>query len=105
MTNFDAEHVSSDGGLALLHRVDGRFGLLKRFAGCFRDHRDPGLVRHSVEELVRQRVFGIACGYEDLSDHAWLRVDPLMAAVAGKKDPSEPLASPEHAQPPGADPR
>ncbi len=92
---FDADHISSDGGLVLLHRVDRRFGLLKKFAGCFRDHRNPLLIRHSVEELVRQRVFGIACGYEDLTDHSALRTDPLLAAVVGKSEPrEEALASP-----------
>jgi hypothetical protein len=90
---FDGEHVSSDGGLPLLGKVDQRFGLLKRMAGCFHDLRDPALVEHSVEALLRQRVFGIACGYEDLADHASLRVDPLLAAVVGK-DPEETLASP-----------
>ncbi len=92
---FDAEHISSDGGLALLHRTDGRFGLMRKFAACFRDLRVPELVHHTVEELVRQRVFGIACGYEDLVDHATLRNDPLLAAVVGKADPAaQKLASP-----------
>lgn len=92
---FDGGHVSSDGGLVLLHRVDRQFGLLKRFAACFRDHRQPELIKHPVEELVRQRVYGIACGYEDLVDHASLRNDPLLAAVVGKAEPAEePLASP-----------
>jgi hypothetical protein len=91
---FDAEHISSDGGLALLHRTDGRFGLMRKFAACFRDLRAPDLIHHSVEELVRQRVFGIACGYEDLVDHAALREDPLLSAVVGKADPAQKLASP-----------
>jgi hypothetical protein len=91
---FDAEHISSDGGLVLLHRLDQRFGLMRKFAACFRDFRDPDLIHHSVEELVRQRVFGIACGYEDLVDHAALRHDPLLAAVVGKADPARQLASP-----------
>lgn len=91
---FDAEHISSDGGLALLHRVDRRFGLMKKFAACFRDLRNRELIRHPVEELVRQRVFAIACGYEDLVDHATLRDDPLLAAVVGKAEPSDRLASP-----------
>ncbi|MBZ4423380.1 IS1380 family transposase [Myxococcus sp. RHSTA-1-4] len=91
---FDAEHISSDGGLALLHRTDGRFGLMRKFAACFRDLRAPELVQHTVEELVRQRVFGIACGYEDLVDHAALREDPLLAAVVGKANPAQKLASP-----------
>lgn len=92
---FDAEHISTDGGLALLHRTDRRFGLMKKFAACFRDFRQPIFIQHSVEELVRQRVFGIACGYEDLNDHAALRNDPLLAAVVGKAEPEqEKLASP-----------
>ena len=91
---FDGKHVSSDGGLPLLRSVDQRFGLMKRMAACFRDHRNPELVEHPVEALVRQRVFGIACGYEDLADHQSLRVDPLLAAVVGRSDPEERLASP-----------
>lgn len=87
VASFDAEHISSDGGVVLLHQVDQRFGLIRRFAECFVDHRDPELIEHSVEQLLRQRVFGIACGYEDLADHATLRDDPLLAAVVGKADP------------------
>ncbi len=94
VATFDAEHISSDGGLVLLHRLDQRFGLMRKFAACFRDLRAPDLIHHSVEELVRQRVFGIACGYEDLVDHAALRHDPLLAAVVGKADPARQLASP-----------
>ncbi|KFE64397.1 IS1380 family transposase [Hyalangium minutum] len=92
---FDGEHISSDGGLALLHRTDQRFGLMRKFAECFKDLRKPELIEHSVEELVRQRVFGLACGYEDLVDHETLRNDPLLAAVVGKAEPQkQPLASP-----------
>jgi hypothetical protein len=105
VASFDAEHITSDGGLVLLERVDRRFGLMRRFANCFVDHRDPGLIEHELEELLRQRVLGICCGYEDLNDHAALRDDPLMAAVVGKADPlgrdrrerkdkGHPLASP-----------
>ena len=94
VATFDAEHITSDGGLTLLHEVDRRFGLLRKFAGCFTDHRAPELIHHTVEELVRQRVFGIACGDEDLVDHAALREEPLLAAVVGKADPAQRLASP-----------
>lgn len=94
VASFDAEHITSDGGVVLLHRVDRRFGLLRRFARCFRDHRAPELIKHPVEQLLRQRVFALACGYEDLNDHAALRADPLLAAVVGKADPTERLASP-----------
>lgn len=105
VASFDAEHITSDGGMVLLHRVDQRFGLLRKFADCFTDHRDPELIEHQVVELLRQRVFGISCGYEDLNDHSALRDDPLLAAIVGKADPlgrdrrekkdkGHPLASP-----------
>lgn len=105
VASFDAEHITSDGGMVLLHRVDQRFGLMRKFAACFTDHRDPELIEHQVVELLRQRVFGISCGYEDLNDHAALRDDPLLAAIVGKADPlgrdrrekkdkGHPLASP-----------
>ena len=58
--------------------------MIERFAGCFRDHRVPDLVEHSVARLVGQRVFGLALGYEDLIDHDELRHDPVMAVLAGK---------------------
>jgi hypothetical protein len=57
---FDVEHISSAWGLALVHRTDGQFGLMRQFAACFRHLRAPELVQHTVEEFVRQRVFGIA---------------------------------------------
>jgi hypothetical protein len=83
---FDGARVSSDAGMVLLHETDRRTGLLAKFAACFTDHRRPELVQHAVEELLRQRVFGLCCGYEDLTDHAALRDDPLLAAICGKKD-------------------
>ena len=94
VATFDAEHVTSDGGMPLLYKVDRQFGVLKQFARCFRDHRDPELIHHPVEQLLRQRVFAIACGHEDLNDHLALCSDPLLAAVVGKADPTERLASP-----------
>lgn len=83
---FDGGHVSSDGGILLLREVSRRFGTLKRFSECFDDHRNPLLIEHSVEELLSQRVYGLACGYEDLNDHDELRSDPAFALAVGKKD-------------------
>jgi Transposase DDE domain group 1 len=88
VASFDGGTVSSDGGVLLLAEVDRRVRLLELFAACFKDHRNPDLVEHSVEELVRQRVFGLALGYEDLNDHDELRRDPLLASVVGKSDPT-----------------
>ena len=84
---FDGGAVSSDAGALLLSRLDRGIGLIERFAGCFDDRRDAGLIEHSVATLVGQRVLGIALGYEDLIDHDQLRQDPLWAAALGKLEP------------------
>ena len=83
---FDGGPISSDGGAILLREVDRRLGLLDRLACCFDDHRDPRKIEHSVRELVSQRIYGLALGYEDLNDHDELREDPLLALLAGKSD-------------------
>ena len=59
-----------------------------RLAPCFADHRDPDLIEHTVDELLTQRVFALALGYEDLNDHDPLRHDPLLAVLVGKADPT-----------------
>ena len=66
VARFDAEHVSSDGGLPLVREVDQRLGILAAFAACFTDHRKQRLVEHSVQDLLSQRVYGLIAGYEDL---------------------------------------
>lgn len=85
---FDGGTISSDGGILLLGEVDRQRGILDRFAACFEDHRNPAYVEHTVEDLVRQRVFALALAYEDLNDHDELRTDPLLATVVGKADPT-----------------
>ena len=92
VARFDGGTMSTDGGALLLQQTDRRLHLLKRAAACFEDRRDPGLIEHQVEELLAQRVYGLALGYEDLSDHDQLRDDPLLALVSGKKRVEEPLA-------------
>jgi len=82
VASFDGGTLSSDGGVLLLGEVDRRLGLLGQFAACFTDHRNPGLVEHSVPELVRQRVFGLALSYEDLNDHDELRTDPIVSSLS-----------------------
>ena len=83
---FDGGRLSSDGGGVLLREVDQRLGLLQRLAGGFRDYRNPNSVEHSVRELVAQRVYALALGYEDLNDHDALRADSVLALLVGKRD-------------------
>jgi len=85
---FDGGTITSDAGGLLLREVEKRTGLLERFAGCFVDHRKGERIEHTVKELVAQRVYGLALGYEDLNDHDQLREDPLLAVLAEKPDPS-----------------
>lgn len=84
---FDGGQITSDGGGLLLRQVERRTGILERFAECFIDHRAPDRIEHSVSELVGQRIYALALGYEDLNDHDQLRADPLLAVLAGKRDP------------------
>jgi hypothetical protein len=85
--------MSSDGGAVLLERTNRKLHLLQRAAACFQDRRKPWLVKHRVEEMIAQRVYGLALGYEDLSDHDQLRQDPLLALLSGKQQVGEePLA-------------
>jgi hypothetical protein len=84
---FDGGRVTTDaGGVLLLREVAAGTGLLRSFAECFTDHRNPDRIEHTVEELLTQRVLAQACGYEDLNDHDVLRDDVLLAAAAGKAD-------------------
>jgi hypothetical protein len=89
---FDGGALTSDGGAVLLREVDRVTGLLSQFAACFRDARDPARLTHPVAALVRQRVYGLALGYEDLNDHDQLRHDPLFAVLAEAADLTAPLA-------------
>ncbi len=84
---FDGGKVSSDAGGLLLREVEEKFHFVAQFARCFTDHRNPELVEHTLPELLKQRVFGLCLGYEDLNDHDQLRHDPLLAVLVGKKDP------------------
>jgi len=87
VAKFDGGPISSDGGALLLGQVERGTGILAQFARCFTDHRDPELIEHPVAQLVGQRVYGLALGYEDLNDHDALRHDPLLAALVGCADP------------------
>src|SRR5260370_702205 len=87
VAEFNGGAISSDGGAVLLGETDQKMSLLPRFSECFLDGRNPDLIEHSVEQMLAQRVYGLALGYEDLNDHEQLRNDPLVRALAGKAEP------------------
>lgn len=101
---FDAGAISSDGGVILLREVDRRIRLLDRVDSLIRDPRNPFLVEHQQRTLLAQRVMALACGWEDLNDHAALRNDLVFQLATDRKasgrksgqgdvDPERPLAS------------
>jgi hypothetical protein len=72
----------------LLREVEARTGIVRAFARSFEDFRDPELIDFSVEELLKQRIFALCLGYEDLNDHEQLRRDPLLAVLVDRQDPT-----------------
>jgi hypothetical protein len=88
LADFHGGDITSDGGALLLRKTEQLTAIIRQFAACFTDHRNPDLIEHTVEELVAQRVYALALGYEDLNDHDNLRRDPLLATAIGKRDPT-----------------
>ena len=84
---FDGGDITSDGGVLLLKKLEERTGIVRRFSGCFEDYRCPDRIEHPLLDLITQRVFGLALGYEDLNDHDQLRRDPMLALALNKDDP------------------
>lgn len=84
VAQFDQPHGSSDGGAVLLKACDERLGLTERLSGCLGEEREPGKIRHTLDDLIRQRVFAIACGYADCNDAARLAEDPIQKLLVGR---------------------
>ena len=84
VVSFTGGVITSDAGALLLGATDRAIDLVKRFAACFQDARDPDLIEHTLATLIGQRVFGIALGYEDLIDHDQLRHDPVLAVLGAR---------------------
>jgi hypothetical protein len=92
--DFDAGTVSSDGGVLLLRETESVVGIIGRYARALDDPRDPRYTDHSYEEMLRQRIFQIACGYDDANDCNLLRHDPAFKAACERLPLlGEPLAS------------
>ncbi|HNA61592.1 MAG TPA: transposase [Rhabdochlamydiaceae bacterium] len=88
IAKFDGGNISSDSGSLLLRELEKRTHILERLGNCFIDHRNPKFIEHTVDALIKQRVLGIAMGYEDLNDHDHLRQDPLLGLLCEKQDPT-----------------
>lgn len=88
MAQFDRRQASSDGGAILLKAADLRIRLTEALAACLKDERQPGKVDHEIEELLAQRILGIACGYADANDAARLADDPVHKMLVGR-DPAD----------------
>ena len=85
VATFDQPHASSDGGAVLLKAAERRYGLIVGFAQWLVDERQPGKVRHTLEDLLAQQIFGLACGHADANDADRLADDPIHKAVAGTR--------------------
>jgi hypothetical protein len=92
VARFDGGTISSDGGAFLLRQTDRSLNLLPRLAECFLDGRNQKLVEHTIAEMLSQRIYGLALGYEDINDHEQLRTDPVFGILAGRDEMDVPLA-------------
>ena len=86
VASFDGGRMSSDGGAVILRAADRALKLTARMAACFSDHRNPTRCEHSLQDLIAQRLYGLALGYEDVNDHDTLRDDSLLALALGSAD-------------------
>ena len=80
---FDGGSMTSDGGVMLLAQVDRKLGLMDAAARCIADPRSPLLIKHGVRDMLRQRVYALALGWEDLNDHGALRRDVALQTAVG----------------------
>jgi Transposase DDE domain group 1 len=84
VVNFQGGQVTSDAGLSLIAEIDRKLQITSQFAQCFQDYRKPNRIDHSIENLIKQRIYGLVMGYEDLNDHEELRHDPMFAQRLGR---------------------
>ncbi|HVI78234.1 MAG TPA: IS1380 family transposase [Candidatus Acidoferrum sp.] len=85
VARFDGGTITSDAGSLLLRQTEKRLNLLPRLAACFLDGRRPERIEHSIGEMLAQRIYGLALGYEDVNDHEQLRTDPLFHVLAERE--------------------
>ena len=91
--SFDGGEITSNAGAVLLRLLDEKYRIAERMASVWNDRRDKRYVKHELLDLIRQRLYQIACGYEDANDADTLRHDPAFLVSCGQTDREEPLAS------------
>ena len=96
VATFDTPHQSSDGGAIPLKAIDDDLGLTARLAACLPERRQAGKIEHDLPTLIRQRCFGLACGYADANDAAQLKADPIHKLLVGR----DPITGPALASQP-----
>ena len=84
--DFSGGHISSDGGVLLLRDIDRNLGLTEKISSLLPDLRDQSKITHSLKSMLRQRVYGISCGYEDCNDHNQLRHDIAFQTASDRVD-------------------
>jgi hypothetical protein len=84
MIDFQGAQITSDTGFLLLREIDERFSIIDPMRDCLEDLRSPAHTKHSLVEMVRQRVYQIAACYEDCNDADFLRIDPALRLAIGK---------------------
>jgi len=84
MIDFQGATISSDTGFILLREIDERFRIIEPMKDCLEDLRSPTHTKHALVQMVRQRVYHIAAGYEDCNDADFLRIDPALRLAIGK---------------------
>lgn len=81
---FVKEEVTSDGGVLLLREIDRKINLTVELKKIIPDSREPAKIKHSLISMLKQRIYGIALGYEDLNDHTTLRNDPAIQTAVDR---------------------
>jgi hypothetical protein len=82
--DFEGGAITSDAGVVLLRELDKKLGVSRELAKALPDERRAGKVKHRLDALIRQRLYGLCCGYEDLNDHQSLRLDPAWQTAVGR---------------------
>lgn len=87
VVDFEGGNITSDAGLLLLKEIENTFKIIEQFTDCFKDLRDSRYCKHTLYQLIAQRIYSLCAGYEDLNDHDHLRQDSLYALLVEKSDP------------------